>query len=524
MRQHSMTFGRPIYGDRAFVAKVAPRTALTVANALRGNPLLEIASVNAVMQAYDDPAAPAPGSALGPATGLAPAIGAPGTPDTPDATVNDPLAPQQNYLSTIYAYQGWDYSRGLGTVSLVGIVDDGIDAGPGGSDNTPHPDFAGKYVRSNWQCFAVPDCDASNDEVGHGTFVAGIATADTNNGIGIASVGYTAWPMAVKVLVDGGLCIATGSTDKDASGISWAAAHGASVINTSWGCRRGNLGCDPSNPQDAIYLLKSAVDNAYASGVTLVAAAGNFNNTTPSYPAAFGQVTYDPWTYNEKLVIAVAGSQNYARDPQSSYGTWIDFVAPYEEDDGQGLLSTLPTDQQYTNCTDVTYYGRRKGTSFSAPQVSGLAILLSTLGYANDKIWSWIQAGVKDLKCDGGVPCPGYDQYTGWGLIQVGDSMQRANPSSVNMVVTPNRGGAGVQWYNMQGGHFTPNGQVDFCVAAPGSAYNCYRFPADALGVAGLGIQTAPQGPTGTWSAYMRDVTTGQTTSTYTFIVTANSQ
>src|SRR5439155_13279382 len=115
MAANGMHFGRPIYGDRAFVAKVPVGRAAIVANALRNNPLLEMASVNHVVKAFHDDA-------------------------------NDPLIGEQEYLKTIKARTipfearlgGWWSGGGLHQVSLVAVIDTGIEIG--GGDATRHPD------------------------------------------------------------------------------------------------------------------------------------------------------------------------------------------------------------------------------------------------------------------------------------------------------------------------------------------------------------------------------------------------
>ena len=98
MAEYNMRFGRLIYGERAFVAKVPEGTALDLANSLRDNPLLEMAGVNTYLEFQYDP--------------------------------NDPLASDQEHLDEdhINAREAWDYGWGLGAVSLIAVLDSGIDA------------------------------------------------------------------------------------------------------------------------------------------------------------------------------------------------------------------------------------------------------------------------------------------------------------------------------------------------------------------------------------------------------------
>ena len=124
---------------------------------------------------------------------------------------------------------------------MVAVPDSGIDA--------THPDLTGRVLG-----FTPADL---LDADGHGTHVAGIAAAITNNDIGVAGVSWGARILPVKVLNAAG----NGSFADVAAGIVWATDHGAQVINLSLG------GSSPSS------VLEDAVNYAYAKGVTLVAAA-----------------------------------------------------------------------------------------------------------------------------------------------------------------------------------------------------------------------------------------------------------
>jgi thermitase len=248
MSAYDMRLGRPIYGESAVVAKVPVGRAMAVAQALRDHPLLELVGVNPSMRFAYDP--------------------------------NDPLAPSQQHLTKVKARDSWDYGRGLGAISLIAILDSGIDAG--GNDGVIHPDFASKFLPENW--VSVVDNDPYSGNF-HGTHVGGIVTGGTDNALGIAATGFSAWPMSIKMVTSGG-SDAVVDLDKVATAINWAADHGASVINMSFGCSRASVECGPGNP--SIQLIKQAVDRAYARGITLVAAAHNAGATIPYYPAAFG--------------------------------------------------------------------------------------------------------------------------------------------------------------------------------------------------------------------------------------------
>lgn len=248
------------------------------------------------------------------------------------AAPNDPRVTQQWHLENggqnsgiadadIDAFAAWDVTRGTSAVA-VAILDTGIDQ--------QHPDLAGKVQKTANFSGAASDQDVN----GHGTHVAGIVAASTDNGVGVAGVCPSCVLYNVKVLGDDG----NGSWANIASGINWAVDNGAKVINLSLGGSAGSQ------------TLASAINNAWSKGVVVVAAAGNNSSNAAFYPAYYPNV------------IAVASTNN--RDQKSSYsnyGTWINVAAP-----GESILST----------TRGGNYGLMSGTSMASPVVAGLAGLL----------------------------------------------------------------------------------------------------------------------------------------------------
>ena len=211
----------------------------------------------------------------------------------------------------------------------VAILDTGIDQ--------DHPDLSGKIV-SQQNCTTSPTVD---DLYGHGTHVAGIAAAATNNGVGVAGLGYNATLMNAKVLGDNG----SGYYSWIADCLVWAANNGAKVINMSLG-----------GPSKSL-TLEQAINYAWNKGVAVVAAAGNSGNSSPTYPAYY------------KNVIAVAATDsNDAKPGWSSFGTWVDVAAP-----GVNIWSTFPN---HPNTLGKTNYDFGSGTSMATPHVAGLAALV----------------------------------------------------------------------------------------------------------------------------------------------------
>ncbi|MFM6851108.1 MAG: S8 family serine peptidase [Terrabacter sp.] len=261
---------------------------------------------------------------------------------------NDPDYPATApYLDSVSAPAAWDVQRGDAAVRIA-VVDSGVDVA--------HPDLVGR-VTDTYN--AVDGSTDVTDTVGHGTFVAGVAAASADNGVGIAGASAGASVMAVKVADASDQVFA----DKEAAGIIWAADHGANVINLSLG----------STSPDQVE--SDAVAYAVGKGVLVVAAAGNDATTTPNYPAAY-----------PKVVAVAATDAAGHRAGFSQYGPWVTVAAP-----GTGLTSTTPTAGSAFFAPD---YATGNGTSFSTPLVAAEAALLwsQRRGASADEVRSAIVA------------------------------------------------------------------------------------------------------------------------------------
>jgi thermitase len=243
-------------------------------------------------------------------------------------TVRDPFRSLQWHLDQLHADEAWDTSFGSEEV-LIAIVDTGIDYG--------HVDLDRKVVLGR---DVGDEDDDPRDENGHGTQVAGLAAAVTDNEQGIAGVCPLCLLLAVKANKGGG-----GQITKfdSAEGIVYAADHGADVINISSG----------SSTPDPVQ--QDAVAYALDKGIVMIAAAGNEASDVIQYPAA------------HEGVVAVAASTDKSRLwVGTSFGPWVDVAAP-----GFNLLTT-----------SGSAYARVTGTSFAAPLVSGAAGLALTAAAA----------------------------------------------------------------------------------------------------------------------------------------------
>lgn len=249
------------------------------------------------------------------------------------------------------APEAWAITRGDSVV--VAVLDSGIT-----SDNL---DITPKVVGA----INFSDALTTEDNYGHGTHVAGIVAASTDNGDGVAGTCPDCSVLNVKVLNDSGV----GSSSSVANGISWAADNGAQVINMSLGSSRSSR------------TIKLATEQAWNSGAILVAAAGNSGSASKLYPAAYDNV------------IAVAATNNFdQRAGFSNYGSWVDVAAP-----GENIFSTFPNHSFVIGAN----YGRAQGydvgsgTSMASPIVAGIAALTISAqpGSTNADIRAKVAAG-----------------------------------------------------------------------------------------------------------------------------------
>lgn len=328
----------------------------------------------------------------------------------------------------------WNLAGPADAPVIVAVIDTGIDM--------THPELAGKLWRNDKE---IPgngiddDKNGYKDDVhgwnfidnnndltdlnGHGTVNAGIIAASINNGMGIAGINPNVRIMALKALdydLKGG-SIETGRA------ILYAVNNGAKVINISIGGREYSR------------FEEMAIDYAHEKGVVVVVAAGNEGvETKDAYPAGL------------KNVITVASTDSEDRRTNfSNWGRGISIAAPgvdvlsLRAKSTDMLLLSGPKDYKPGFAfvgKDNNYY-RATGTSFSAPLVSGVVSLLLS---HNPKL-TGEQVKRMILNSADDIEMPGWDQYTGYGLLNARKALQ-AEPDyytdvRINRIATAKRSG-----------------------------------------------------------------------------------
>jgi subtilisin family serine protease len=324
----------------------------------------------------------------------------------------------------IHATQAWDYNTGRSDVK-VAVVDAGVDYYHPDLDPGNRSRVIAGYDAADGDNDPMDDLPSQYSSASHGTKVAGVIGAITNNNTGVAGIMHNLQIIPVKVFATNGpwwdpFSWTAGSAYDPwiASGINYAANNGAKVINLSLG-GYGLSGWENlwiGNP------VGEAVYNAYHQGVLIIASAGNDNTSALHFPSAFPGV----------MGIA-AVSNNDVKASFSNYGSYISVCAPGNYDENY----TTKRSSQYD------YFA---GTSCSAPMVSGSAGLIISealdrgISLTNDDVKHLLEASAEDLGDSG------WDQLYGYGRINVGRALERLNfPYTVTTQTIYNSSGQEVQ-------------------------------------------------------------------------------
>jgi subtilisin family serine protease len=288
---------------------------------------------------------------------------------TTDRKPNDPYVLYQWALPKIGAFSAWDREIGTTSPVIVAVIDTGVDL--------RHPDLVGRVIAGK---NVVDNTNDPSDDMGHGTHVAGIVAAGTQNGVGVAGMSWGAQVLAVKVLSAAG----SGSDCDIILGILSAADAGAKVLNMSLGAEGSPCG----------FLTQTALDYAHNKGALSVVSAGN--------GAKKGNKTNSP--ANCKGVLAVGATDSADRiAPFSTHQPYVGVSAP-----GVNILSTY-----FDPKTGKHWYAQLSGTSMAAPHVAGLAALI----WSKHKDWTPEQVAARITGTADDRGPKGRDPYFGSGRI-----------------------------------------------------------------------------------------------------------
>lgn len=337
-----------------------------------------------------------------------------------DAIPNDSLISQQWALSKIDAFNAWKITEGTDSI-VVGVIDTGIDffhpdlidnlyinKGEIGIDNFgndkrsngidddangfvddyqgwdftdrtgfPFDSTGGDYLV--WDNYPMDENNFS-----HGTAVAGIIAATSNNGIGISGVAPKIKVMNLRAFDPDGY----GEEDDVAAAILYAINNGAKVINMSFG--------DVSYS----YVLRDVIRYAYSKKVIMVASSGNDGITSLHYPSS----------YDEVISVGNSTQDDYV-SANSNYGSTLDLVAP-----GSDIITTARKNS----------YASFSGTSASAPFVSAAAgLILSQKTFSNEEVKQILKSTCDDINSSG------WDIKSGAGRINLFKTLKTLAPSIV---------------------------------------------------------------------------------------------
>ncbi|OGB73539.1 hypothetical protein A3K24_01640 [candidate division Kazan bacterium RIFCSPHIGHO2_01_FULL_44_14] len=372
---------------------------------------------------------------------------------------NDPLYSKQWYLQRIGAPAAWDITQGTNLV--IAVIDTGIDLS--------HPELAGKlwvnqretpnnnkdddgngYADDYYGYNFFNDTNNIIDANGHGTGIASIIAAKTNNSTGIAGIDWNARLMILKALDDNG----GGDFQDIAQAIRYAVDNGASIINMSFGSASDSA------------ILSSAVNYSVNRGVPMIAAVGNRSGKPVYFPAAYPNV-----------IAVTAVDAHDQHPPFASVGEGIDLSAPGTDITMAGLVNGPTGD-----------YMIGDGTSFATAQVTAAAaLMLGRFSGLSPSVLESALKGSSDVINSGSQTTFGAGILNIPKLLAVNSVTERGDVSIANGVVVAD----GVNFATVtvtvrdDVGHAKPNQEI--LVRANGSNVLINGQPVSATGTMSLG-------------------------------------
>ncbi|MCP8318159.1 MAG: S8 family serine peptidase, partial [archaeon] len=290
----------------------------------------------------------------------------------PSTIPNDEYYPLEWHLKKILASEAWNISTGDSNV-IIAVLDSGVDP--------DHPDLSTKLL----QGYNFYDENYNTTDVyGHGTKVAGVAAALTNNIIGVSSIGWQCSILPLRVTDTSGYAYSSLLT----KALIYAADRGAKVAVISFGIFGGSM-------------ISDAAKYFMDKGGLVVAAGGNDN-------------AYHSDSDNPYIISVSATTSSDCNASFISYGPYIDLSAP-----GVGIYTTIRGGS----------YGSTSGTSFSAPLTAGLiALIFSANSSLNpNQVEQIIESTAFDLGNQS------YDYYYGWGRIDASRALREAVNGTITL-------------------------------------------------------------------------------------------
>ena len=346
------------------------------------------------------------------------------------AEPNDPQYEQQQpYLGLVHLPEAWDLVKAEDASDpiVIAIIDTGgdwdhedllanvwvnedeiPDNGIDDDGNGFIDDVHGVNLNNGDDANNDPTPDPNWPEItGHGTAVAGTASAVTDNGVGIAGAAWNAKLMHINIFcVEEEICGAF-------EGILYAATNGADIINTSFGGFPGDR---------QLRMVSQALDLATDMGALVVAAAGNASSNNDLYP------TY-PDSHPRVLSVGATEQDSGQLAEFSNYGKSVDIYAP-----GVDINTTLPNDE-YTSdeCSPYEDCFHVSGTSFSSPLVGGIAALVKTRfpDILPDELRERLRLSAKNIDADNSLPI--HEGQLIGGLVNAEASLQEVAVPAVRV-------------------------------------------------------------------------------------------
>jgi subtilisin family serine protease len=314
----------------------------------------------------------------------------------PDFIIKASVTPNDTYYSNQYALPkinapgAWDITTGDEGI-IIGILDSGI---PILSGNLSHPDLQNTSRIIEGEDY-TGDGNGVKDENGHGTHVAGIAGAETNNSTGVAGINWNSKLRINQVFDASG----NGTHSWFRNALINAVNNGCKIINFSGGSVAGSS------------IMENAVQYAQNNNVLLVAAAGNYDeqnnpNKVVEHPAAYSD------DYDNVIAVSATNSSDVLAD-FSSRGSEVVVSAP-----GDNVYSTFPN---YSVPNRPLNYGYNSGTSMSSPLVAGLSGLILSINpdLPPDQTREILENSAVDLGASG------FDTLYGYGRIDAFEALKQ---------------------------------------------------------------------------------------------------